>query len=88
MFSALSMYDLYNVAACSSRQQCVAYAIDSVCRGTLARQVGEWQPHLYEHDMLRLLHLLRDVAFGLKLLKSQHIVHADLVSCKPCNGRP
>jgi hypothetical protein len=29
--------------------------------------------------MLRLLHLLRDVACGLKLLKAQHVVHADLV---------
>lgn len=30
--------------------------------------------------MLRLLHLLRDVAQGLKLLRSRNIVHADLVS--------
>lgn len=29
--------------------------------------------------MLRLLHLLRDVACGLKLLQTQQIVHADLV---------
>ena len=48
-------------------------------RGTLARQAAEWQPESSEQDMLRLLHLLRDVACGLKLLKSQSVVHADLV---------
>jgi hypothetical protein len=49
------------------------------CRGTLARQTSEWQPECSEQDMLRLLHVLRDVACGLKLLKAQHVVHADLV---------
>lgn len=48
-------------------------------RGTLARQASEWQPECSEQDMLRLLHLLRDVACGLKLLNSQGVVHADLV---------
>lgn len=45
----------------------------------MARQASQWQPESNEQDMLRLLHLLRDVACGLKMLKSQHIVHADLV---------
>jgi hypothetical protein len=49
------------------------------CRGTLARQASGWEPEHNEADMLRLLHLLRDVACGLKLLQTQHIVHADLV---------
>lgn len=48
-------------------------------RGTLARQASELQPEANEQDMLRLLHLLRDVACGLTLLKAQHVVHADLV---------
>lgn len=81
------MYIMYK-RGCVQQQTAVCGMHVSVCRGTLARQVGEWQPHLYEHDMLRLLHLLRDVACGLKLLKSQNIVHADLVSANPCRGRP
>lgn len=57
------------------------------CRGTLARQASQWQPQHNELDMLRLLYLLRDVACGLKLLKSQSIVHADLVSLgQTCAG--
>jgi hypothetical protein len=52
-----------------------------LCRGTLARQAATWRPEIDEGDMLRLLHLLRDVAQGLNLLKSRNIVHADLVSC-------
>lgn len=42
-------------------------------------QASGWEPEHNEQDMLRLLHLLRDVACGLKLLQTQQIVHADLV---------
>ena len=56
-------------------------------RGTLARVASEWQPESSEEDMLRLLHLLRDVACGLKLLNSQNIVHADLVSMRIVLGQ-
>jgi hypothetical protein len=61
--------------------RCAAAGLTLFCRGTLARQASDWQPQHNEQDMQRLLHLLQDVARGLKLLKSQCIVHADLVSC-------
>jgi hypothetical protein len=59
----------------------VACCVWRACRGTLARQANGLRPESDELDMLRLLHLLRDVACGLKLLAAQKIVHADLVRC-------
>lgn len=59
-----------------------AAAAAAVCyRGTLARVAADWQPQSNEEDVLRLLLLLQDVARGLKLLHTKHIIHADLVSC-------
>jgi hypothetical protein len=52
------------------------------CRGTLARVAADWQPGASKEDLLLLL--LQDVARGLKLLHTQHIVHADLVSHAAC----
>jgi len=62
------------VAACS-----LVHLSLNFHRGTLARLASEWQPESNEQDMLRLLQLLRDVVCGLKFLKAQHVVHADLV---------
>lgn len=58
---------------------CESWLVTELCdRGTLARLASEWQPESNEQDMLRLLQLLRDVVCGLKFLKAQHVVHADL----------
>lgn len=63
----------------ASEAMCETWLVLELCdRGTLARQASGWEPEHNEADMLRLLHLLRDVACGLKLLQTQQIVHADL----------
>ncbi|WIA36739.1 hypothetical protein OEZ86_008009 [Tetradesmus obliquus] len=60
---------------------CETWLVTELCdRGTLARVAADWQPQSNKEDVLRLLLLLQDVARGLKLLHTKHIIHADLNS--------